>query len=368
MQNINNKIILELTNNKYRSVFFLVIIFYLLSIFYEFKEFHLWQQVEYLHSLNFRIRLSNLYSYPHSMRYLLVTPIYYMSDLLNVDYNFIFSILVVVFCTVVSFLFYGIISNIVWVKDKWLLMSVIMIYFSLLTLSMNGRLVFGFLSYSLFFYGYVGIILNKRNLLSILYVISSLFFSSATSGIAISLFLISSVLMAIWFFWINRISKLKIMTVMFFLIFFILYSPIILMLVNKNLNYFGSSITESVVSMTSHGVIAANVDKLNKNSINKNSINKNSINKNSINKNSINKELINKLLWSFFSIFLFYYIFKFKGIFFKNIILLLIVLFMIFILLLSIFANSILMMGFVPFILMVMIVYYGKGRVKKIDI
>jgi hypothetical protein len=211
-------------------------------------NFYLWGQVEYLHKAGFEVTIDRLYSHAHSLRFLLVQPIYGVADYFSIQDDRVFSCFVV-FCTAsVSALMGMYINGRYGSYDKWMVGSVIFLYLTVLTLFMNGRLIYGFLAYSLAMYACIYIHLKESKEAVFLVLITLvLFLSSVSSGIALSLFIIMTPLVA-YFMYIKKIKLIS--SYVYLSVFLAFYIPIIALYLGKNITFYSD-----IIGVLTHGVL-----------------------------------------------------------------------------------------------------------------
>lgn len=220
--------------------------FLLLLVLMDIKSFVLWDQVYDLWYKDVN-PLITFFIHPHGPRYLLVWPVFYISSLLSISPNLFFSyvIVFVFFISLVIFKKSLMINPFFKVTTPHFLLSYFLFLF--LILLMNGRLIFAILSTCIFLYLYF----SKINLITtFILALVCLFLSSVSSGtFTVVLFWIFS------YFIFSRISKIT--DFFYFLplvLFMFLFSKDYFILVlNKNLNYYGGGI-DGVFNMLTHGL------------------------------------------------------------------------------------------------------------------
>jgi hypothetical protein len=334
-----------------------------LVVFWGLKEFHLWSQVEYLHAVNLEINFRNLYSHVHTLRYTVVYPIYYFAETLSMDANKLFSYVMVFLCFIIAKLISDSVFVIIIKGNKLIIQYIVYAVFILLSLFMNGRLMFGFLAYSLLIYGAL-LIYNESSkwdlLLGCLYLTLSLWLSSVTSGILISLFILLYSFVVSYFV-INRFIRRKRNRALFmcyFFILFVFYTPLILKMVNKNLDFYGGGLS-GAVKMSEHGSIGImnNIDQELKAQKNQ-----------SLGGLNILSSRIKIMLFEGLRIFMLsvvlYALYLYRRKLKENLDLLYVLFCFSLLLILSIFGYSILMMSVVPFTIILAKLILDKGEVK----
>ncbi|GEM_PF-2132065 len=314
--------------------FFLMVLFFAATGEY---NFYLWGQVEYLHKAGFEVTIDRLYSHAHSLRFLLVRPIYAAADYFSIQDDRIFSCFVV-FCTAsVSALMGMYVKGRYAGYDKWMVGFVIFLYLTVLTLFMNGRLIYGFFAYSLAMYACVYIQLKEsRETIFLALVTLALFLSSASSGIALSLFIIMTPLVA-YFLYRKKIRLISSYVYLSLLLAF--YIPIIVLYLGKNIGFYAEPLgilTHGVLSVDRAGAgVAAGAGIAATGSVG----------------------MMSVALFGLFSIVLVAYIYEYKKLLFKVHHLWLVSYFMVSIMCLSVFARSILMMGLIPVFIMICFIF-----------
>jgi hypothetical protein len=246
-----------------KLVFFVIFILYLASVTFGFLRFHLWSQVEYIHSTGLNIDLQSIYNHAHALRYALVYPIYWIAEEMGLDANFVFSVFVVFVFLIISLLLARSIAYFRRGVNLWLSSALVLVFLIALSMLMNGRLVFGFLAYSLMFYS-VLVFLEKSSKRidnrALILMTSALLISSVSSGISISLYLILFSFLGLYFIisFFNQTFKERSYNYLYLIVIFITYTPIMVLLISKNVNYYGGGI-EGAMAMTQHGAIADSI-------------------------------------------------------------------------------------------------------------
>jgi len=250
---------LQPTSRFYQTLYFAAVITYLVLILFGAKEFHIWAQIESLRDAGVALNFETVYAHPHGMRYMLVSPVYLIADLLHVAPNQIFSVVVVMMCAIISVSLANAIALFQKVKDIWAIRFFIFLFLSSLSLFMNGRLIFGFAAYSLMIYS---VFLfgkesadNKNYFCASCLTSLAILFSSISSGVAISFFIISlSPMFVLLVSSFRKRVRTKFYIAIYTIGLFLLYTPIIYDLVNKNLAFFGEGYA-AILSMTQHGTL-----------------------------------------------------------------------------------------------------------------
>jgi hypothetical protein len=177
-------------NNLYKSLFWGALLTYLIAILFNLKSFHLWSQIQVLHDAGLQINLKSIYLHPHGMRYLLVSPVYLISDLVHVAPDKILSLFIVLMCVTISIALTHVVALFQKVKNHWQLNFYFFLFFTILSLFMNGRLIYGLCAYSLMAYSFFLVVkkekesgVKKYTLPACLITLGTLF-SSISSGVA----------------------------------------------------------------------------------------------------------------------------------------------------------------------------------------
>lgn len=334
------------TNSYYKTFFLCTLFTYLLLIIFGVKEFQLWEQIDDLHKMGMNVSLKEIYSHPHGMRFMIVSPTYLFADLLHIAPNTFFSFYVFIMCVTISITLTKSLTLFQKTKNAWACNFFIFLFIAILSLFMNGRLIFGLCAYSLMTYSFFllakGSGTKKYTIASCLITLAILL-SSATSGVAISLYAI--VFSAIPIFLISSFKSRTIISFCFgiyMLAIFLLYAPIISILINKNLTSFGNGY-DAIISMTQHGTLSGLAQEPTKSIAVEKS-------------NPMPNNFIFKILYFGFTSLLicFAYVYRHKLI--RDFQLLFTVYCMALLIVLSSFAYSILMMAFIPAIIMLAII------------
>lgn len=227
----------------FKVIFILLCYFFIVIGFF---EFNLWPQVIELHDSS--VDLLDLVLHPHGMRFLLVSPIFIVSDSSGVHYDVIFTgiapwmLLSTILLLLKQVLHFK--KNISENQKKMLFVffSILVIF---LAFYMNGRILFALLGFSIVSYVLVcwdALGGGKKVVLIIL----SLFLMSVSSGtfmigvISISLFVFYSM--------VKKGLKKNILVVFLFFMGLMYSLPLLEVLVMKNIDYYGG-----VYSMLDHG-------------------------------------------------------------------------------------------------------------------
>lgn len=217
-------------------------------------SFELWPQVEFFHTHQ-ELHVSDVYSEPHGIRYLIVWPVYFFSELTLIDRNFLFSCLCAFLIYLVStLLFYVLKANIHTINKNAL--TFIFFFISCVTFFMNGRLVIGFFSLSLLVL-FVFYLNEKRHLGTWLMLLPLLLFcAGATSGVFIAVYSAVTLCIIIRLFFECYGSEQRLGCACYWALaaFLMLFFPVFLMMFNKNVEYYGGGVA-SVMNAIDHGVL-----------------------------------------------------------------------------------------------------------------
>jgi hypothetical protein len=249
---------------KIKYIEFFIVFIYLSAVVFGLKEFTIWSQItEWLAPNNMKenIQVATYLiatEHPHMLRILLVVPFYALSEYLTVDIDLFFSLVLVL-------LIYGIyLLNLAILKDtvERKKVFILLLFFLLLSLVMHGRIVFSILGNTMLLYllyrsFYTNNKLKKYK--SIPLFLMALWFSSVSSGtfvvflltIFINYFLHSLVKLP-------YVSQRIVWLFSFFIMLLLILSPMIIIFVEKNINYYDGSI----INMLSHGAGGYLIDYL----------------------------------------------------------------------------------------------------------
>ena len=312
----------------YKSLFWGALITYLLLVLFDIKNFQMWEQVQYLHDTGFTINLSSIYSHPHGLRYTLVYPAYFIAETLRISPNIILSLAVIAMCVMISHSLSHCIALHRRSTNIWKVKFSVFLFFAVLTLFMNGRLVYGLCAYSLMIYGLFLFVkdkdaTNKKQILSACLISLAILFSSSSSGVAISFYAIYFSSICIYLLYAYRQkNRINFPVIIYMFVFFLLYTPIILFLINKNLAFFGGGF-DGLLLMTQHGML-----------------------------NGMDDHLVFKVLCFGFTVLLSCFVYIYRNSLTRDPLLFFPAYCMALMILLSLFAFSILMMAFIPAIIM----------------
>ena len=229
-----------------------VFIFYFSFCFFNIIEFKLWQQVTYLWSMDGEI--NSLWKNYHGMRYLLVYPLFLISNSLSISYDWLFSITVpflILISTVhivaaAEIINDGFSENIA--KNMFLLAFLILAFISLF---MNGRIMFSITASAILIYNFMNW-RETRNIKNILFILFACFLSSVSS-VTFSVATVSCIVFMVWKTFtadIKNNARAKLLIATFFVLTVV--SPFLFLLTIKNIKHFGDGI-EGFKGMLSHG-------------------------------------------------------------------------------------------------------------------
>jgi len=233
--------------------YFLVVGYFILTLV-GVVSFELWPQVEFFHTHQ-EFHVSDVYSEPHGIRYLIVWPVYFFSELTLIDKNLLFSCLCAFLIYLVSMLlFYVLKANVHTINTNAL--AFIFFFTSCIAIFMNGRLVIGFFALSLLIF-FVFRLNEKRHAGVWLMLLPLLLFcAGATSGVFIAVYSAVALCIVVRFFSDHYTSKKNLDSACYWVLiaFLLLYFPVFLMMFNKNVDYYGGGV-ESVKNAIDHGVL-----------------------------------------------------------------------------------------------------------------
>ncbi len=235
-----------------------ILLTYLILILLEIKTFIIWEQITYYLTEDIYSNndvLLSLYkdSHPHLLRILLIYIIYQISIYFSLDVNMIYNIILVFLLFFTYILIKKIINDFFIARNTYKILVVLLFLFTLSNF-MNGRIVFAIfgntlLLYALYFKNY-SIKKQIKNFRFILLVFFSIIFTSVSSGT----FMVCLTTIFLFYF-LTFISKLPyiekkyFLTIFFINILIILFIPLIIKFINKNLEFYNGSIIE----MLDHG-------------------------------------------------------------------------------------------------------------------
>lgn len=242
-----------LLNQLIKFIIFLLIATYSLACLFGILNFHLWGQVVTLWDDNTEI--SSLLLHPHGMRYLLVYPIFVVSDLLNVSYNWLFSNTVIILIITITRHVIKAVEEIqhgLTKSDKDILFLLICSFFMALSLFMNGRILFALTGSAIL----INILISwdKHNLWGIvLPLFLIVFLSSVSSGtLVVSIITFISFLIYKSMTTGLKYSKNHMLLILFAGILATVF-PLLKILVMKNINFYGGG-WDGLIAMLAHGL------------------------------------------------------------------------------------------------------------------
>jgi len=233
----------------------ILILTYAMFIILGYEEFTVWSQVgDYLFDSSFTERSNTLFQlfadkHPHAMRISLIYPIFQLADILNINVLTLYSVTILL----LFILMYKLLLSVLKYYSITHMTSFILIFLLILSLFMHGRIAFAMFGNTLILYVlFIKIHFpSKMNTMkSVLYLATALWFCSVSSGTlmvaigTIMLFYSLRILIELPY-----IQKKYITLFALLIVLLILASPIILQLVNKNLNYYDGSF----IHMLDHG-------------------------------------------------------------------------------------------------------------------
>ncbi|WP_299204818.1 hypothetical protein [uncultured Amphritea sp.] len=284
-------------------------------------NFELWDQVEYVRQSSPEITLRGIYTEWHKLRYLLVYPVYEASYFFEIGQGFVFGVYLILIISIASFVISSVVDVFGNVDFIYKLLIPLLLFF--LSFFMNGRLVFGILGCGLVLLSALFLIRNSYFVSSFLCFFGFVF-SSVSSGVFISLYFIY---MSIFFicavyyrFFLGRSFAVG---YLFILIVFYVFFPIFLMMFIKNYFYFGGG-AEAAVNALDHGLMAED-------------------------NSGMNLQLLFKVFLFCFLAFLVFFVVVLRRFISNGRALYVTFYFCSVLLFLSMFANSILVIAFVPF-------------------
>ncbi|MDQ7085350.1 MAG: hypothetical protein Q9M36_10680 [Sulfurovum sp.] len=233
--------------SKHKVLPYVLFSIYILLILLEYKQFSIWSQVGYyLFNSESYDRLDMVLElfqdkHPHALRILLIYPFFEISDFLGVDVNFLYNIVLVILVFTIYKIFISITKGMIH-KPQLLLVLFFIIF---LSLYMNGRLIFAilgntFILYILYRQAYSEYKLSIFKVM--IYILLSLWLCSVSSGT-----LMVGIGTILLFYFLNfivylpYIKKTHIYFVLIILAFLLFFLPLILQLINKNLDYYDGS-------------------------------------------------------------------------------------------------------------------------------
>jgi hypothetical protein len=221
-------------------------------------KFHLWGQVTYL--WNSGASPGDLLLHPHGMRYFLVLPYFKLADWFNISYNWVFSISIPMLILIITTLIVRAVGKInggLSANNVCMLIVAVSVFFMILSLFMNGRIMFSITGSAILIYLFV--VWNEKNFFGILFLsLAAIFLTSVSSGtLLVSVLSFYIVLIVKCFKFSERINKKqRIKNLKIFFVFaglFLLAFPLIEIIVMKNVNFYGGGF-DGAINMLSHGI------------------------------------------------------------------------------------------------------------------
>lgn len=239
-------------NNIYKSLFWITIIFFSILIVSKSMSFELWPQVYYFRGAWEGVNVLTIdpMAEPHLIRYMLVWPIFTISDYLTVDSDFIFSLCCIFIIYFLSMNIASIATFTFFDKEKCCDVAILISLTSILILSsfMNGRILFAMLGFSLIV---LSIIRYELDTLSsrkmFFYIFSGYFLCSVSSGT----FLVAIFFTLSWFL-IGIKRKRTLEMYLSYLILIALISPLIYVSLINNIDFYGGGFY-GLINMLHHG-------------------------------------------------------------------------------------------------------------------
>ncbi|MDP0561675.1 MAG: hypothetical protein QS721_04820 [Candidatus Endonucleobacter sp. (ex Gigantidas childressi)] len=231
------------------------VLIYAMLIITGYREFIIWSQVgDLLFESSFHERSNTVLKLFadksfHATRIALIYPIFQLSDILNINVLTLYSLTVLILLV----LMYKIILSILRSYSVAHLAFFILVFLLILSLFMHGRIVFAMFGNALILYVLFTRIHfpRKMNFMKlVIYLMIALWFCSVSSGtftVAVGAIIIfCSLRMLIGWPYIQRRFLILFVVLIALLI---LMSPILLQMINKNLDYYDGSL----ISMLNHG-------------------------------------------------------------------------------------------------------------------
>ena len=225
--------------------FIVLVMFTIALITSQFHSFSLWPQVTELRGSS--INYIDILSQAHFLRYLLVLPIFKISDLLSADADFVFKI-VCFFNLILITINCSNILKFYRTKNQILVNILFSFFFIFLSAFMNGRIIFSFLGFSYFLLAIHQWELYKiSNLVLLFKILIGLFLSSVSTGT----FLSTTIVLCAWL--VLYQGKPKGFLSLYIFITLLLISPILTLYLLKNVNYYGGGFS-GFINMLDHGI------------------------------------------------------------------------------------------------------------------
>lgn len=223
--------------------FFFLLIFSYLGII----SFGLWQQVIDLRGAE----ISSIpFLQPHFLRYLLVLPIFLLSNFLSIEADLIFNLVAIILILVIV----GNVSRIAIlllpakIKKKYQINIFIFILMIMVAVFMNGRILFSMAGLSLIL---LSILKWENSYSSSLKLFISLIFGVFLCSVSSGTFLSSIAIITTWAILLRQ--KKSIFILISLLIFILSVSPLLSVYLMKNIDFYGGGF-EGFLNMLNHGM------------------------------------------------------------------------------------------------------------------
>lgn len=236
---------------------YIITLIYFCLVLFGVVRFQLWGQVEYFYvsesNIQDLLRVEQILN-GHASRYLLVYPIYWLSDLTGLDRHFLFSIVVMLLVFLTSKVFSKILIRLEgFSKPNAYILSLLL--FGGLSLNMNGRIIFAV--FAMTWSTWLLVRWHSGEKLSAVSVLLSclciLWLSSVSSGT----FSVIFIAIFIWLLWIIArsinelvLSKHDFLVGVSIVVSLFCTTPLFFNFLEKNMTYYGGG----VIAMLEHGV------------------------------------------------------------------------------------------------------------------
>ena len=214
-------------------------------------QFELWSQVVRFWVSDFT--LYEKFTHHHGFRYFLVYPIFQLAKWLGVSYNWLFSLYVPVLISLIAYFTTHAVVGMgrhTSIEKRTIIFIGVSLFIILLSLLMNGRLMFAFTGSAIL----VWALLNwerNRDWINLLAIVTAFFFSSVSSGTFI-------VVIASFYFFLGvnvllgtpSVCRRKILVN--YALLLVLVNPFLTMVLIKNFEFYGDDFS-SVMGLLSHG-------------------------------------------------------------------------------------------------------------------
>ncbi len=232
---------------KKNVLLFLFLLFYFIMVYAGFLSFELWGQVLYF--IEGDVSPFEVIYHPHGARYAVIYPSLYVAQLFSIDIELAFALYVTIFMVAAIYFTAKVVSTCGYNTIKSLLFVIIL--FFIISLPMNGRIMFAICSASIQLYLFVSWP-NMGPAKKFLYMFISILLSAVSSGtfiLTLALYLVFFLIKSPLF---TPKFKLKDKFLLFAMIAFIFLIPALLYYIGKNLNYYGGGV-EGIFYMLDHG-------------------------------------------------------------------------------------------------------------------